>query len=81
MRNIDKFPLEVMDASLGDLLRVPGIGPVGARRIMAARKKSKLSFDDLHTLNITLNEHVIFLRVQASAIKTVLSILNSFVSE
>ena len=54
LRNIDKFPLEVMDASLGDLLRVPGIGPVGARRIMAARKKSKLSFDDLHTLNITL---------------------------
>ena len=54
LRNIDKFPLEVMDASLGDLLRVPGIGPVGARRIVAARKKSKLSFDDLHTLNITL---------------------------
>lgn len=54
LRHLDRFPLEVMDASLEELLRVPGIGPVGARRIMAARQTGSLSFDDLSRLKVTL---------------------------
>lgn len=54
LRHIDRFPIEVMDASLQDLLRVPGVGPVGARRILAARRSGPLSFDDLARLKITL---------------------------
>ena len=49
-----QFPLEVMDATLEQLLRVPGIGPVGARRIVATRKNKHLTWDDLKTLRITL---------------------------
>ena len=52
--NQNLFPLEVMDASLEQLLRVPGIGPVGARRIVSARKGKRLTWDDLKTLRITL---------------------------
>ena len=54
LRHIDRFPVEVMDAPLELLLRVPGIGPVGARRILAARRTKSLGFDDLRKLNITL---------------------------
>ena len=54
LMNQNRFPVEVMDASLEQLLRVPGIGPVGARRIISARKHSRLNWDDLKTLHITL---------------------------
>ena len=54
LRNISLFPIEVMEAPLKTLLRVPGIGPVGARRILAARKDHTLGFEDLHRLHITL---------------------------
>lgn len=33
----ERFPVEVRTASLGELLRVPGIGPLAARRIVEAR--------------------------------------------
>ena len=52
--NLDRFPVEVMTAPLEALLRVPGIGPVGARRIVAARRTQRLGFDDLAALKITL---------------------------
>ena len=54
LRNIDQFPLEVMDATLEQLLRIPGVGPVGARKIMAARRAKRLDFEDLRNLNVTL---------------------------
>lgn len=54
LRHLDRFPVEVMDAPLELLLRVPGVGPVGARRIIAARRHTRLSFSDLRRLNVTL---------------------------
>ena len=54
LRNLDRFPVEVMDAPLELLLRVPGVGPVGARRIVAARERGPVTFDDLRALRVTL---------------------------
>lgn len=54
LRHIDRFPVEVMDAPLELLLRVPGVGPVGARRIVAARARGPVTFDDLRALRVTL---------------------------
>ena len=54
LRNIALFPIEVNDASLETLLRVPGIGVTGARRIIRARRDQPLDFDDLKRLNVTL---------------------------
>lgn len=54
LKHMDRFPVEVMDAPLELLLRVPGVGPVGARRIIAARGHTRLSFSDLKRLNVTL---------------------------
>jgi putative DNA modification/repair radical SAM protein len=52
LAHIETFPVEVMDASLETLLRVPGIGPVGARRILAARRTRRLCMDDLQGLGV-----------------------------
>lgn len=54
LRHMDLFPVEVMDAPLDVLVRVPGIGVVGARRITYARRTKRLAFDDLRALHITL---------------------------
>lgn len=54
LNNLDRFPIEANDAPLETLLRVPGVGPVGARRIITARKTHPLTFDDLKVMNVTL---------------------------
>ena len=55
LAHIEQFPVEVMDASLERLLRVPGLGPVGARRIVAARSRGRLDFNDLKAMHVTLS--------------------------
>lgn len=54
LAHMELFPVEVMDASLEQLLRVPGLGPVGARRIVAARSRRRLGFEDLKAMHVTL---------------------------
>ena len=46
-------PLEVNQADMVELLRVPGIGPIGAKKIMAARQRHRFfSIEDLKALGI-----------------------------
>ena len=54
LRNLDRFPLEVNRASFEELVRVPGIGPTGAQKIVRARKSGALDFDALSALRIVL---------------------------
>ncbi|MFW6163466.1 MAG: hypothetical protein ACODAJ_11910 [Planctomycetota bacterium] len=47
-RHPERFPLDVNRASREELLRVPGLGPVTVRRILARRREARLrSLDDL----------------------------------
>jgi predicted DNA-binding helix-hairpin-helix protein len=49
----ERFPVEVNRAPKATLLRVPGIGPICARRILQARQQSKLFFlSDLRKLGV-----------------------------
>lgn len=52
LRNIDIFPVEINKADYNTILRVPGIGVKSARRIISARRFTRLSFDDLKKLGI-----------------------------
>ena len=61
LAHLEAFPVEVMEAPLETLLRVPGIGPVGARRILAARRTRHLTMDDLRSLNITFKRASYFI--------------------
>ena len=48
------FPVEVNTAPLEMLLRVPGIGSMGAYRIVKARKFTSLRFEDLARMRVVL---------------------------
>ena len=54
LRNIGKFPLEINSASYEELLRVPGLGVVMAKKIVRARRQHRLTFDDLKALKMSL---------------------------
>jgi len=52
----ERFPIEVNRASRAALLRVPGIGPISARRILEARRQTTLRFlDDLRRLGVVVS--------------------------
>lgn len=52
--HLDIFPMEINQASYEELLRIPGLGPRYARRILYARRSAHLSLDSLKSLNISL---------------------------
>ncbi len=54
LNNPDFFPLEINTASREELLRVPGIGVTGTRRILAARRQASLTFADLQKLGVVI---------------------------
>ncbi len=61
LRNLEQFPVEVNRASYEMLLRVPGIGVIGARRICMARRHTTLNFNDLKKMGIVLKRAVYFI--------------------
>ena len=55
LSHLDQFPVEIMDAPRKTLLRVPGIGPAGARKIISARKTGTLTMEDLARMRIVVS--------------------------
>lgn len=55
------FPVEIMRADYETLLRIPGIGPVSARRIISARRTGTLQFEDLKKLGVVLKRAQYFI--------------------
>lgn len=54
LRHLGLFPIEVQTASYDMILRVPGIGPKSAKRIMSARRYGRLDFDNLKKMGVVL---------------------------
>ena len=61
LRHLEYFPVEINQASYQTLLRVPGIGYKSAERIVKARKKTRLSFDDLKKIGVVLKRALYFI--------------------
>ena len=61
VNNIHFFPVDINKASLRELLRVPGIGPTGARKILRARRESKLGNTELKRIGIVLKRAKYFI--------------------
>ncbi len=59
--NYPLFPLDVNTAPLEMLLRVPGIGPRSAQRILAARRLARLTYDTLKKTGTVLTRARYFL--------------------
>lgn len=55
------FPVEINTASREELLRVPGVGVVSARRILYARRARKLEHEDLRKLGVVMKRAQYFI--------------------
>lgn len=54
LRNIHLFPIEVNRATYETLLRIPGIGVLSARKILAARRAAQVDYELLKRLGVVL---------------------------
>ncbi|MBO4854643.1 MAG: putative DNA modification/repair radical SAM protein [Oscillospiraceae bacterium] len=59
--HLEQFPVEIMTADYERLLRVPGIGPTSAKRILSARRVSRLTFEDLKKMGVVLKRAQFFI--------------------
>lgn len=56
LQNRDAFPVDINRASKDRLLRVPGIGAIGANKIIQSRKFRRLRLDDLAKCGISIKK-------------------------
>lgn len=61
LNNLGIFPVEVNRVDYQVLLRIPGIGLKGARRIIASRRFCQLSYEDLKRMGIVLKRAKYFI--------------------
>ena len=61
LEHLGQFPVEVNKADYFTLLRVPGIGPKSAKRIVGARQSSALKFEDLKKIGVVLKRAAYFI--------------------
>lgn len=54
VRHLGQFPVEIQTASYDMLLRIPGVGPKSAKRIVQTRRYAKLDFDVLKKMGVVL---------------------------
>lgn len=55
------FPVEVNTADYETLLRIPGVGVISARRILAARRNGRIHIEDLKKLGVVMKRAQYFL--------------------
>jgi putative DNA modification/repair radical SAM protein len=65
LRNLQIFPIDINKADVSVIMRIPGIGISSAKKIVEARKFSKLTFEHLKKFGIALNRARHFISCQA----------------
>lgn len=61
LAHLEQFPVEVSRADYTLLLRVPGIGPKSAQRIVKARRQGRLDYTSLKRMGVVLKRAVYFI--------------------
>jgi len=61
LNHMENFPMDVNHVPYTDLLRIPGVGVTGAKRIVTARRTGSLNFDGLRKLGIVLKRAQYFI--------------------
>lgn len=64
LAHLDFFPVEVNTADYETLLRVPGIGIVSAKRILVARRHTRLRPEQLQKMGVVMKRAQFFLTAQ-----------------
>ncbi len=63
INNFHLFPMEINSVSYYELLRIPGLGPTSAKRIVSYRRMSNLKYDDLKKIGVVLKRAKYFITV------------------
>ena len=63
INNFHLFPMEINRVSYYELLRIPGLGPTSAKRIVSYRRMAKLKYDDLKKIGVVLKRAKYFITV------------------
>lgn len=67
IKHLEQFPVEIMRADYETLLRVPGIGPLSAKRIISARRVSHLTCENLKKIGVVLKWAQFFITCDGKA--------------
>jgi putative DNA modification/repair radical SAM protein len=68
LRNLNFFPVEITKADYWELIRVPGIGPTSAKKIIQARKYGPLSDEILKNLGVPLKRARYFITIKGKGL-------------
>ena len=64
---MDIFPVEINNAPFKELIRVPGIGPKSARRIISIRKKMPFKkLEDLQKLGVVIKRAEPYIKLEGA---------------
>lgn len=58
--HMDQFPMEINRVDYEELLRIPGIGPTSAQRIVRQRALASISYDTLRKMGVVLKRRVLY---------------------
>ena len=61
VHHLEQFPVEINRADYYTLLRVPGIGTKSAQRILAARRHTRLDYEDIRKMGVVLKRALYFI--------------------
>lgn len=64
LKNLQFFPVEITRADMSQLLRVPGIGPISAKRILRIRKAENLDLEVLKKLGVVVKRATYFITIK-----------------
>ena len=59
--NLNEFTKEINQVSYYDLLKIPGIGPTSAKKIISSRRYFKIEFNDLKKMGISVKKAKYFI--------------------
>ncbi|MDB5261663.1 MAG: radical protein [Adhaeribacter sp.] len=68
LRNLHFFPVEINQADYELILRIPGIGVKSAKKIVAARRFTHLTFDHLHKIGVVLKRAKYFITCRGQSL-------------
>lgn len=61
LKHLEEFPKEINEVPYEELLKIPGIGVLSAKRIIKTRRFAKIDFNDLKKLGIVLKRAKYFI--------------------
>ncbi|MCX8083295.1 MAG: putative DNA modification/repair radical SAM protein [Calditerrivibrio sp.] len=67
--NIEQFPVDINKADYVQLLRVPGIGPKSAKKIIEARKFGYLNIEHLKKMGVPMGKSQYFIVINGKRLK------------